>query len=421
MKNILMVYDQRAYPMRVSQKDHLLSFEKYTQNSRFFYFNCSLRSDLSLLKFINFDLIIYHWSFAGIRCDGNKGRKLHIKNSYKIKHLKDSKAIKIILPQDEFLNMDLLCNFINEFKIDFVFSVSPETEWPKIYRNVDSKKIKFVRVLTGYLNEDIVRRWGNYKNIAERKIDIGYRVVSNIRWGKFNIIKQTLAEEFIKFSENNKLKSDIKVGHKFFKIGEEWLKFLSNCKFTIGVEGGSDLLDWEGKISKKIDKFIKQKPNYKLNDLEKECFPSDLNSKINIVAISPRHLEACMTNTVQILIEGSYNNILKPNIHYIPLKSDFSNLKEISKLLSNNEYTSRIRKAAYKDIVLSGKYTYKNFINTIMGHVQIKDHVEDIKSYFLYTTILLYNKFFDCIGIFIAANFSFLRFLRDYFFVIKKI
>ena len=119
---------------------------------------------------INFDLIIYHWSFVGIRCDGNKGRELHIKNSYKIKHLKNSKAIKIILPQDEFLNMDLLCNFINEFKIDFVFSVSPETEWPKIYRNIDRKKIKFVRVLTGYLNEDIVKRWGNYKILRKEKL-----------------------------------------------------------------------------------------------------------------------------------------------------------------------------------------------------------------------------------------------------------
>ena len=41
-------------------------------------------------------------------------------------------------------------------------------------------------------------------------------------------------------------------------------------------------------------------------------------------AISPRHLEAVVTKTAQVLVEGSYSGVLEPERHYIPVRRDFS-------------------------------------------------------------------------------------------------
>src|SRR5207253_10653553 len=111
------------------------------------------------------------------------------------KHLN---AVKAVLPQDEFLNTDLLCEFINEFGIDCVFSVAPESEWPTIYPNVDRRKVKFVNVLTGYLDEATVGRI-NRLNAANqtRTIDVGYRALREAAaLGRHGLLKSQICDLF---------------------------------------------------------------------------------------------------------------------------------------------------------------------------------------------------------------------------------
>lgn len=45
--------------------------------------------------------------------------------------------------------------------------------------------------------------------------------------------------------------------------------------------------------------------------------------------ISSRHFDAAGTGTVQILLEGRYNDILEAGVHYLPLKEDFSNIDAV--------------------------------------------------------------------------------------------
>jgi hypothetical protein len=139
--------------------------------------------------------------------------------------------------------------------------------------------------------------------------------------------------------------------------------------------------------------------------------PLDREGEINVIAISPRHLEACMTHTVQILIEGDYNGILKPNIHYIPLKADFSNLNIILNSLSDERNRIRISENAYKDIVVSGKYTYKSFVLEFLSLINFNDKVKNpisLKDSFYYYIN------YGCLlfGITLASFYSLLRKLR---------
>ena len=62
-------------------------------------------------------------------------------------------ALRAAMPQDEFLRSARLCDFINDARVDVVFSVSPPSEWPKIYADVDHERVRFEPTLTGYLDE----------------------------------------------------------------------------------------------------------------------------------------------------------------------------------------------------------------------------------------------------------------------------
>jgi len=103
--------------------------------------------------------------------------------------------------------------------------------------------------------------------------------------------------------------------------------------------------------------------------LEVACFPG-LDGNLKLFALSPRHFEACMTRTCQALVEGEYGGILKPGVHYIEIKKDWSNIPEVIKQIEDVDYCERIADNAYRDIVESGSYTYRNFVQLVLEHVR---------------------------------------------------
>jgi len=325
------------------------------------------------MKKLHWDLIIFHTFFLSSRW----ARELFIKNTQKIRCLKNSDAVKVVLPQDEFLNMDLVCDFINEFDVDRVFSVAPESEWPLIYRTVDSQKVKFHRVLTGYLDDVAVKK---VKRLAgdtpERSIDIGYRTHRIAFWlGRHGLKKETIADVFQSKAPEKGLVVDISNRIEDTIPGDDWYRFLLRCKYQIGIEGGASVLDWDGTYRKKTEEYLTQHPNATLEEVERACFPG-VDGSLRLFALSPRHLEACLTKTCQILVEGDYNGVLIPGKHYIPLKSDFSNIDAVLEIISNDEVREEMTERAWQDIVESGKFTYRTFvdsvINTSLAHVAHK-------------------------------------------------
>ncbi len=168
------------------------------------------------------------------------------------------------------------------------------------------------------------------------------------------------------------MKYNISTNIKNTFLGDDWLKFLLSCKYTIGVEGGSSILDPDGEIKKRVDLFIKKNPKANFSTVKKYC-KLNMRGNLNLKALSPRHLEACMTKTCQILIEGNYGGILIPWKHYIPLKKDFSNIDKVISIIKNDISRKKIITRTYKDIVASNKYSYQTFVNKIENEI-IEDY-----------------------------------------------
>jgi spore maturation protein CgeB len=63
------------------------------------------------------------------------------------------------------------------------------------------------------------------------------------------------------------------------------------------------------------------------------------------------------------LLEGNFNGILKEGEHYISVKKNFSNLKDIIDVYSDHDLRNQIVERTYAYI--SENHTYKNRVETI--------------------------------------------------------
>jgi hypothetical protein len=144
--------------------------------------------------------------------------------------------------------------------------------------------------------------------------------------------------------------------------GDRWYGFLSSAKATLGTESGSNIFDEFGNIRATIELVLKKNPQISYVEVSNLFFKeNDKKAKMN--QISPKMFEAIALKTALILFEGDYSGILKPELHYISLKKDFSNIDEVLSKLQDNQYLEELVNRAYDDIVASGKYSYQKFIN----------------------------------------------------------
>ncbi len=371
---ILVVFSHMATPMRATLRDMLYCFSKYS-NARVYYLNLAIGYVPWYVRKVSFDLIIFPTLFLNSHWKPQRFLKLQ----HQVAFLQDTDAIKIAIPQDEFHNPKALCQFINKFDVKHVFSVQPEFEWKNIYRNVDFTKVQFHRILTAYLDDNVLAKINRRKTtLSKRDITIGYRSLGNTQknfawYGRHGLLKVTIADRVQEIALKRRLKYDISYQSKDIINGDKWYWFLLRCKYVLGIEGGTSILDWDGSLHKKTENFVKQNPGADFEEIEQNCFPG-LDGTFRGFAISPRHIEACATETCQILTEGEYNGILRPNTHFIELKKDFSNLDSVIDLVMCDDKREEITKRAYLDVVASGEYTNTRFarfvIETVSGDLR---------------------------------------------------
>jgi hypothetical protein len=360
--NILVVYYWTRYPLQPALADHLWCFKRYSR-ARCFYVNLAFRTIPRYLRHLSFDLVIFHKLFLDQRWSQTRFNKLLAR----IRMLAELPGPKAILPQDEYIEPRRLADFVSAFGVTHVFSVSPPSEWPKLYPGIDRTKVRFEQVLTGYIDDhtrDHVETLCRKR--TTRGIDIGYRAYSRPWLGRIGQLKHKLGAAFQNSEQTEGLILDVsnKYGDTF--LGDEWYLFLLRCKYTLGVEGGSSLLDVDGTAIRKTEDYLTSHPAAPFAEVEANCFPGQ-DGTLSVSVLSPRHLEACITRTCQILVSGEYNGVLEPGRHYIELLSDFSNLDEVVVAVKDDSARRHITETAYHDVVASGRYSYRAFVQWLLS------------------------------------------------------
>ncbi len=149
----------------------------------------------------------------------------------------------------------------------------------------------------------------------------------------------------------------------------QWAKFLNQSIGTIGAESGTHYLDKSGQLLMIAKEIMKSNPSMDFPEIYGRVFESPLLEVRSAKCVSSRHFEPIGTKTCQLLLEGSYNGILMPDIHYIAINKDKSNLKDsIIKLLDPDCYMYIIN-SAYESVI--NCHTYSKRLDHLLKYIKI--------------------------------------------------
>lgn len=271
---------------------------------------------------------------------------------------KQTTAFKIAFCQDEHNKARKRDRFLAEQGVQMVFSCLKPIHFPEVYPQTAKKAICHTTI-PGYVSDKLLAMADKFRlPLADRTIDVGYRARPiPIVWGKGALEKVDIASGFLehaKAADGLDLRLDISTAEEDRLYGDEWWRFVASCRTMLGVESGVSVFDLDGDLYPRLS-YAKT-----YGDIAAEL--ALLEERFEYRTISPRHFESIAFRVAQVLFEGDYSGALKPDIHYISMKKDFSNIREVLDKIKDEALLTRISDRAYQDIITSGNYSYKEFI-----------------------------------------------------------
>lgn len=356
--NVAIFYDPASCHVS-TVKEHLKAFQRYSFHDITFIPAANkwgVSSKINLLGSVDislFDVAIIHYS---IRIS-----KSHHLNENLAEALQEFSGLKILFIQDEYESVECARSWMGRLKFDLVYTCIPLEQRELVYPNYRFPYTEFLPTLTGYVPEINNINFFSLP-LDSRKIVIAYRgrELPPI-YGQLGREKFLIGMEVKRLSERAGICIDISCDESARLYGNDWYKFLGSARATLGTESGSNIFDFDGSIARKIDSAIAQNGALQFDEIW-SLYLKEHDGKVRMNQISPKIFEAIKLRTALVLFEGEYSGIVMPYIHFIPLKKDFSNFDQVVELLQDEEFLTKITNKAYEDIILSGKYSYQQFI-----------------------------------------------------------
>jgi hypothetical protein len=267
---------------------------------------------------------------------------------------------KIALPQDEYDHAAVLEEWLLELGATSIYSCFGPEQRSILYPTLGDRTA-FHETLTGFIDDvgaaDVASRMVPH---ADRPWDIVYRATNLPYWfGSHGQLKHRIAEAVQRAGRQLGLTMDISTRWEDTIFGDGWLEFLMSGRAVIGCESGSSVFDARGEIQKRITHLLSERPDLTFEEVDAEM-PAGWDS-YSFFAISPRHLEAVVTKTAQVLVEGSYSGVLEPERHYIPVRADLTDLNQALDRLHDHEAVEAMAERAYREVYLEGHNTLEAF------------------------------------------------------------
>jgi hypothetical protein len=279
-------------------------------------------------------------------------------------YLRASDAYKIATFQDEHHWCGKRFGFIDEYGIDCVFTMLEQPYADEVYLSHTTAK-RTVTNLPGYVGPELLDEARKYtKPEADRGIDIGYRGrLISVYMGRGGLEKYEIGRRFKDRAANSGLVLDIEVEETDRLYGDDWYRFMADCKAVLGTESGVSCFDLEDEVVAEYTRLAAGGREPAIEELEAGAL-GRWEGKIPYRTISPRHFEAAALRVTQILFEGHYSGAMEPGRHYIELRKDFSNYDEVIERFGNAELRRELTDNAYDDLIASGDYGYEKLIES---------------------------------------------------------
>jgi spore maturation protein CgeB len=126
-------------------------------------------------------------------------------------------------------------------------------------------------------------------------------------------------------------------------------------------------IDRAGELVAGAKAYLAAHPSAKFDEVHSRFFADPDREYRSGKCISSRHFEAIGTETCQILLEGGYNGILEPDVHYIAVRRDLANLDEALERFGDEDYRRELVKRT-REFALDG-HTYDHRVAQLLAEV----------------------------------------------------
>jgi hypothetical protein len=365
-RKILVVHNcENLAKARRSTLDFIYCFERYAPENEYLYHRI-LHPLTPTIRSTDWDAVIFESTSLGAVTIRPRERFQRIRESWDF--LRRSPAVKVVFPQDDASHGALLDYWFHWMGVDVVFTVRPEKK--DLIYPLTTRRAAFVSTVSGFIDDASADRLAAMgKPFAERRFTFGQRVTMYPAWGGRFARRKGLAAAAIKQEcDRRGIASNISTDPKDVLLGDDWFRFLGDCRFVVGAESGHGLWDPYGAIQDAVNDYVKRYPEASFEEIEDACFYG-LDDVEVFPGFAPRILEAALVGCGQVLIEGHYRGFVEPHKHYIPLREDFSNLDEVFSAIENTERVRSMIAATQRDLVASPKTRFSGLVADVMDFV----------------------------------------------------
>jgi hypothetical protein len=273
-------------------------------------------------------------------------------------------GLKVLFIQDEYENVECTRSSMDKICFDVVYTCVPPAERHKVYPHYRYPATDFLPTLTGFVPEHP----GLDKftlPLEDRRVAVAYRGRElPAIYGKLAHEKFRIGVEFRARAEAAGLPVDIACDGASRIYGDDWYRFLGSARATLGTESGSNVFDFDGSIAMRIKEIECDNPEMIFDQIWSQVL-AEHEGAVRMNQISPRIFEAIRLRTALVLFEGEYSGVVKPDLHFIPLRKDFANFDEVIAKLADDVLVRRMTDRAYEDVIASGRYSYRRFVEEV--------------------------------------------------------
>lgn len=272
---------------------------------------------------------------------------------WELRWLADMASVKIAIPRDEHSHSELLDEWMYELGVGVVLTSAREPDRTILYPLMSSHAA-FYHCLPVYIDEDEAA-WcrDRMPPSASRPFDLlALAYVFPDSSGREGHRLRQACDAVVNAAAAH--------GYRFRHATEtmpgrtrrEWLAFLGSGRAIVGCEEVR-VLDRRGEIQAVISRLSATNPALTFGELDAALPPGWQRHHFGV--LGQLHLDAVITRTCQVLIEGEYDGLLQPHRHYLPVKPDLSNLEQVVEQIRDFRLLQAVAERAFEDLCGTGR------------------------------------------------------------------
>src|SRR4029077_2007133 len=111
---------------------------------------------------------------------------------------------------------------------------------------------------------------------------------------------------------------DISTDPRDAVLGDRWFPFIASARAALGSDSGASAIARRGELATAERTMLAERPDLTFADFD-AAMPAGWDGELP-GSVGPRHLEAAAARTCQVLVEGHYDGVLEPDVHYLPVR-----------------------------------------------------------------------------------------------------